>query len=130
MQRTALRESGLMLLVDLIDIRRGAARRRLAWAVCAAVIAAPASGADNVVGNLINFDNDGFWSWYMDERAIVDEINGKLLIGSVSSSPVRFPTGRPTGGGEGDHRDRKGGVHGPDRRAQAGRALDRGLGHA
>ena len=62
-----------------------------------AAVAAPAHAADNVAGNLINFDNDGMWSWYMDERVIVDPTNGKLLIGSNSSSPVRYPTGRPTG---------------------------------
>jgi hypothetical protein len=61
-------------------------------------MAGPASAADNVAGNLINFDNDGFWSWYMDERAVIDAAGGKLLIGSVSSSPVRYPMGRPTGG--------------------------------
>jgi len=63
----------------------------------AAAVAAPSRAADNVAGNLINFDNDGYWSWYMDERAVVDVANGKLLIGSVSGSPVRYPTGRPTG---------------------------------
>lgn len=56
-----------------------------------------ASAADNVAGNLITIDNDGMWSWYMDERAIVDPVNGTLLIGANSSSPVRYPTSRPTG---------------------------------
>jgi hypothetical protein len=56
-----------------------------------------ATAADNVAGNLINFDNDGMWSWYMDERVIVDPTNGTLVISSNSSSPVRYPTGRPTG---------------------------------
>jgi hypothetical protein len=58
---------------------------------------AAAAAADRVNGNLINFDNDGFWSWFMDERVIVDPTNGKILIGSNSTSPVRYPTGRPTG---------------------------------
>jgi hypothetical protein len=53
--------------------------------------------ADNVAGNLINFNNDGMWSWFMDERAIIDPTNGTLLIGSNSSSPIRYPVGRPTG---------------------------------
>jgi hypothetical protein len=63
----------------------------------AAASGPPGRGADNVAGNLINFDNDGYWSWYMDERSVVDVANGKLLIGSVSGSLVRYPTGRPTG---------------------------------
>ncbi len=37
------------------------------------------------------------WSWYMDERAIVDPTNGKILVSGASSSPVAYPTGRPTG---------------------------------
>lgn len=69
----------------------------LGVALCYALATGPAHAADNVAGNLINFDNDGYWSWYMDERAIIDPANGKLLIGSVGGSPVRYPVGRPTG---------------------------------
>jgi hypothetical protein len=53
--------------------------------------------ADNVSGNLLQFNNDGMWSWYLDERAIIDPTNNKLLISSVSSSPVAYPAGRPAG---------------------------------
>ena len=69
----------------------------VALVVSLAAYGSTAVAADNVAGNLINFDNDGFWSWYMDERVIVDPTNGKILIGSNSTSPVRYPTGRPTG---------------------------------
>jgi hypothetical protein len=61
----------------------------------------PASAADNVDGNLVNFNNDGAWSWYMDERSIFDPTNGNLLVGSNTSSSVFYPntsgSGRPKG---------------------------------
>src|SRR5437867_9041522 len=34
-----------------------------------------------VAGHLIQLNDNGAWSWFMDERAIVDE--GKLIVGSV-----------------------------------------------
>jgi hypothetical protein len=60
-------------------------------------LAATAHATDNVAGNLINFNNDGAWSWYMDERAIIDPTNDSLLIGSNSQSTVLYPTGRQRG---------------------------------
>ena len=53
----------------------------------------PAS--DRVHGNLIQFNNDGAWSWYMDERSIADPTNGHLLIGSVTTTSAT--TGRTPG---------------------------------
>lgn len=44
-------------------------------------IAAPAQTKDMVNGNLIQFDDNGAWTWYSDERAIVDPLGGKLLVG-------------------------------------------------
>jgi hypothetical protein len=38
--------------------------------------------SDRVAGNLIQFNDNGGWSWYMDERAIVDAAGGKLIAGS------------------------------------------------
>ena len=32
---------------------------------------------------IVTFNDDGAWSWFEDERAIVD--NGKLIIGSVAA---------------------------------------------
>ena len=61
------------------------------------VVGQRAIAADNVFGNLINFDNDGYWSWYMDERAIIDPHHGKLLIGSAQLVSGAIPAGRPTG---------------------------------
>ncbi len=41
---------------------------------------------DLVSGNLIQFNDNGAWSWYQDERAVVDVAGGKLIIGSDASS--------------------------------------------
>ncbi len=41
---------------------------------------------DIVNGNLIQFNDNGLWCWYQDERAIVDVANGKLIVGSDASS--------------------------------------------
>ena len=37
---------------------------------------------DLVGGNLIQFNDNGAWTWYSDERAIVDPTGGKLVVGS------------------------------------------------
>jgi hypothetical protein len=41
---------------------------------------------DKVNGNLIQFNDNGAWCWYQDERAIVDPASGRLIIGSVGNS--------------------------------------------
>ena len=43
------------------------------------------TGEDLVEGNLIQFNNNGAWCWYQDERAIVDTEQGKLILGSDAS---------------------------------------------
>ena len=50
-----------------------------------AMAEAPLDAADYVAGTLIVFNDNGAWSWYQDERAIVDAAAGTLLIGSVSN---------------------------------------------
>src|SRR5438552_6874781 len=51
---------------------------------CLLVVCA-AGGSDRpvnyVAGPLIELNDNGAWSWFMDERAIVDD--GKLIVGSV-----------------------------------------------
>ena len=42
-------------------------------------------GEDLVNGNLIQFNDNGAWCWYQDERAIVDIAKGKLILGSDAS---------------------------------------------
>lgn len=41
---------------------------------------------DQVNGNLIQFNDNGAWCWYQDERAIIDAAGRKLVVGSVASS--------------------------------------------
>lgn len=38
-------------------------------------------GANYVAGTLIELNDNGAWSWFMDPRAIID--NGRLIVGSV-----------------------------------------------
>ena len=40
---------------------------------------------DLVNGNLIQFNDNGAWCWYQDERVVVDQKDGKLIIGSDAS---------------------------------------------
>lgn len=40
---------------------------------------------DLVKGNLIQFNDNGAWCWYQDERAVVDKARGKLIVGSDAS---------------------------------------------
>ncbi|HTY86189.1 MAG TPA: BNR-4 repeat-containing protein [Candidatus Acidoferrum sp.] len=48
-------------------------------------VAGPAQTRDLVNGNLIQFNDNGAWTWYSDERAIVDPTGGKLVVGSDAS---------------------------------------------
>lgn len=36
---------------------------------------------DQVNGNLIQFNDNGAWTWYSDERTIIDQAGGKLVVG-------------------------------------------------
>src|SRR5438270_3229287 len=57
--------------------------RRAAF-IAAAFFAAPAFAAAPD-GALVQFNDNGFWSWFQDERAIIDPNTNQLLIGSVAS---------------------------------------------
>jgi hypothetical protein len=37
---------------------------------------------DIVAGNLIQFNDNGNWTWYSDERSVVDTANGRIIVGS------------------------------------------------
>ena len=52
------------------------------------------TGRDLVKGNLIQFNDNGAWCWYQDERAVVDSINGRLIIGSIANNRGVGGTGR------------------------------------
>ncbi|MFB3922272.1 MAG: BNR-4 repeat-containing protein [Terriglobia bacterium] len=62
-------------------------RIRLGVAAAALLLAARSGGAlrpaNYVAGTLVQLNDNGAWSWFMDERVIVDR--GKLIIGSVRS---------------------------------------------
>jgi hypothetical protein len=40
---------------------------------------------DLVAGNLVQFNENGAWCWYQDERAVVDQAAGRIIVGSVAS---------------------------------------------
>jgi hypothetical protein len=56
---------------------------------CPAPAPAPTGTKDAVSGNLIQFNDNGGWCWYQDERVVVDTKGGKLVIGSVASGGSR-----------------------------------------
>ena len=45
----------------------------------------PAPPSDVVHGTLTQFNQNAFWCWYQDERAIVDQDRGELLVGSIAN---------------------------------------------
>jgi len=47
------------------------------------------TGSNAVVGKLIQFNDNGGWCWYQDERVVVDTKAGKLVIGSIGSGGSR-----------------------------------------
>jgi SAM-dependent methyltransferase len=62
----------------------------IAWIL---LFGAACGAADDVGGKLIVFNDNGGWSWFEDERAIVDTAAGKILVSSVAN-------GSGTGGDE------------------------------
>lgn len=40
---------------------------------------------DWVAGDVVQFNDNGAWTWYSDERAVVDAENGKIIVGSDAS---------------------------------------------
>jgi rhamnogalacturonyl hydrolase YesR len=46
-------------------------------------------GVDWVNGDLIQFNDNGGWCWYQDERVIVDSENSQIVLGSVASGGSR-----------------------------------------
>ena len=53
-------------------------------AVCPTLPSAPIAADD-----VIQFNDNGGWCWYQDERALVDVAGGKFVIGSVASGGPR-----------------------------------------
>ena len=50
-------------------------------AACAPPTVTLPAGADSVFGTMIQFNDNGGWCWYQDERAVVDTKANKLVIG-------------------------------------------------
>ncbi|HEX4053767.1 MAG TPA: BNR-4 repeat-containing protein [Tepidisphaeraceae bacterium] len=42
--------------------------------------------ADEVAGNLIQFNENGAWCWYQDPRLVVDPVNNTLLVSSIATA--------------------------------------------
>ncbi len=42
---------------------------------------------DLVAGNLMQFNDNGNWTWYCDERSVIDKARGNLIVGSDASPP-------------------------------------------
>jgi hypothetical protein len=51
-----------------------------------ALIAAAGRAEHDVPAKLIRFTDNGAWSWFEDERAIVDAAAGKILVSSVANA--------------------------------------------
>ena len=58
-------------------------------AVCPFESSVDAQGSNWVNGELLEFNDNGGWCWYQDERVIVDQETGELIIGSVASGGNR-----------------------------------------
>jgi hypothetical protein len=41
---------------------------------------------DMVSGNLVQFDDNGIWTWFSDERAVIDTNGDKLVVGCVENA--------------------------------------------
>ncbi len=66
-------------------VRRQCGRLILCVAAFAAPVLALGQSVDLINGNLIQFDDNGIWTWYSDERAVVDRAGGKLVVGCVEN---------------------------------------------
>jgi hypothetical protein len=60
----------------------------------ALLISSDVTAGDDVVGSMIVVNDNGAWSWFEDERAIVDAATGQLLVSSVANSSGTGGTGR------------------------------------
>jgi hypothetical protein len=50
------------------------------------------SGNDAVFGSMVQFNDNGGWCWYQDERAVVDTTGNKLVIATTASGGSRNGT--------------------------------------
>lgn len=60
------------------------ARNRLLVGAVLGALVPTATAQDRVAGDLRLFNDNGAWSWFEDERAIVDRLRGRVLVGSCA----------------------------------------------
>ena len=73
------------LIKRLLERAQGPVFCRLLFGLLAIAIAASrGTAANDVAGELTLFNNNGAWSWFEDERAIVDTAAGKIVVSSVA----------------------------------------------
>jgi hypothetical protein len=71
--------------------------RYLVLCLTVSIASAQCRATDDVAGNLIVFNDNGAWSWFEDERVIVDSERGKIVLSSVANS---HGPGGPIRGGD------------------------------
>ena len=62
----------------------------IVWLAVPAVLVMPDSAQgqtrDMINGNTVQFDDNGIWTWYSDERTVVDTNSNKLVVGCVENA--------------------------------------------
>ena len=58
----------------------------VALAVFVVPNSAPGQTGDMINGNAFQFDDNGIWTWYSDERTVVDTNGNKLVVGCVENA--------------------------------------------
>ncbi len=60
------------------------------WLAVPAVLVMPHSAQgqtrDMINGNAVQFDDNGIWTWYSDERVVIDTNGNKLVVGCVENA--------------------------------------------
>jgi hypothetical protein len=64
------------------------------FVTCPYTAPADPTGMNATVGTVTLFNNNGAWTWYSDERAIVDKAKGKILVSSDANAQGPGGSGR------------------------------------
>ena len=72
--------------MQMINAGRQRGATALVMAILSLVMSSSARAVNDVAGTLIQFNDNGAWSWFEDERAIVDVAAGKILVSSVATN--------------------------------------------
>ena len=77
-------------VVGSFNLQAQVLRRRAALAGAAVSLTVGAGttawAADDVAGHMMLLNDNGAWSWFEDERAIVDANTGNVLVGSIGDA--------------------------------------------